>query len=60
MSREDQRPYPHRRACPRMPLLSEDNPLDLEPLSCCRRDYEQSEAAQRLARLLDMDEEDEI
>jgi len=43
-----------------MPLPSEDDSLDLEPLSCCRRDYEQTEAAQRLARLFDVDEEDEI
>ena len=60
MSRKDQRPYPHRRASPTMPLLSEDNPLDLEPLSYCRRDYDQTEAAKRPARLFDIDEENEI
>jgi len=60
MSRESQRSYPHRRASSTIPLLSDGDPLDLEPLSCCRRDYEQTEAAQRLARLFDVDEEDEI
>ena len=43
-----------------MPLLSDEDSIELNPLSCCRRDYEQTEAAQRLARLFDMDEEDEI